>query len=193
MSAGTSIPLPSFFFGLGKKLESEGWVIGYRVGDDEERPRHTLKARKSKNLVQVTYRQATIDQPEVFSFEASPSTHEEDVRWFNFKDEEDFWEFSHTYDTTLLLNYTPIPPPPSSRVVVAKCRCDKHKFSEKDAHESLLNAKIKRHLRGKKKRRECRVYPCPTQLDVFHLTSLEEWVPAPTHTKVKHEAVDGTA
>jgi hypothetical protein len=52
------------------------------------------------------------------------------------------------------------------------CVCGKVRFSEARAREALVTAKIRRGLRGNKLRREQRIYPCPGDVLVYHLTSL---------------------
>lgn len=51
------------------------------------------------------------------------------------------------------------------------CACNKRCFTEQEAKTAVLEAKIRRGLRGKAHRREERAYPCPDEPAVWHVTS----------------------
>ncbi|MFF8412885.1 hypothetical protein [Streptomyces omiyaensis] len=66
---------------------------------------------------------------------------------------------------------TPVRIPPTI------CHCKKRRYvSEYDALQYLVEAKLRRNLHRERRRRECRVYRCPTDPRVWHLTS---WATAP--------------
>jgi hypothetical protein len=168
MNEGTSIPLPPELFGFGKKLEGSGWAIGYRSETK------TLNGLLNGNRVRVVL-------GEEIEFQGLPFIERSTDLWYRFADEEDFWEYTHTFDDELLQDYVPTPYRVTA-ATTAVCRCGKHKFTETAAQTALLNAKIARGLRGNKKRRECRVYICPTDRKVRHLTSRPDWNAEKTET-----------
>jgi hypothetical protein len=161
MTEGTSIPLPPELFGYGKKLEGAGWAIGFRAQEG------ILSALLNGNRLRVIL-------GEEIAFQGLPFIERSTYTWYRFADEEDFWEYVHTFDDELLQNYVPTPYRVQAATVTV-CRCGKHKFTETGAQTALLNAKIARGLRGNKKRRECRIYICPTDRKVRHLTSKPDW------------------
>lgn len=55
------------------------------------------------------------------------------------------------------------------------CSCTKRQFSRAKADRVLVEAKVKRSLRGDRRRRECRSYRCEDDPSVWHLTSREFW------------------
>ncbi|WP_144316938.1 hypothetical protein [Streptomyces sp. sk226] len=55
------------------------------------------------------------------------------------------------------------------------CSCAKRQFSRTKADRVLVEAKVKRSLRGDERRRECRSYRCEDDPRVWHLTSRESW------------------
>lgn len=72
------------------------------------------------------------------------------------------------------------------RRVLSKCRCKtgdghpKHRHpTERRATDVLLTARIRRAVSGQARRAECRVYRCPDDDRVWHLSSLPTWTPAP--------------
>lgn len=160
MNEGTSIPLPIELFGIGKKLEGSGWAIVFRESEG------ILNALLNGNRVRVVL-------GEEIEFHGLPYIERKTDVWYRFADEEDFWEYTHTFDDELLQDYTPTPYRTTASEYV--CRCGKHQFTETAAQRALLNAKIARGLRGNRKRRECRIYTCPTNPKIRHLTSKPDW------------------
>lgn len=151
------------------KLDKLGWDTCYAYRAKYQR---TLTGTKGFVTVRIGYFPATSEKPEIYHFRATVPHLEhppEGTDWRELADEEDFWEYVHTFDAELLIRK--YPPRSTSVAPGTGCRCGKFRFTEQAANEALLGAKIARALRGNRRRRECRVYECPGDSEVFHLTS----------------------
>lgn len=177
-SEGTSIRLPPELFGYGKKLESLGWALVCKDVTKKNRWVKTLNGRLGRVQVKVAYTTPTSEEDGQMTFMAVPSHAMSETHWYGIDDEEDFWEFVHTFDADLLRGGPPpmkpeprpAPPPPPD-----PCQCEKHQFTETEAREALHNALVARVIRHNRRRRERRIYECPAKPGVFHLTSIEVW------------------
>lgn len=164
-----------------KKLQALGWSTAYTHTNVDY---WALHAQKGFVRIRVQYVEANEERAEKVTFRATLSDLTDvprETHWRKVADEEDFWEYVHTFDHGLLIEpqvslvkadepEAPRPVKPPKPV----CQCGKHRFDYDAAHEALLKAKIARALRGNRRRREQRVYECPTLPDVFHLTSWAE-------------------
>lgn len=170
--------LPPELFGFGKKLEGLGWALVYKESTRGGRWKKILNGRLGRVQVKIIHKAMTSDEPEEILFAAVPSHAVSEHVWQEVKDEEDFWEFVHTFDFGLLGKEipwkgtqprpAPVPPPDL-------CQCEKHQFAEEEARQALHNALVARVIRHNRRRRERRIYPCPTKPGTFHLTSIEVW------------------
>lgn len=171
----------TFLGGHCKKLQALGWSTAYSHMHEDH---WVLYGQKGFVKVRISY---IVHKSDPFKFRATLSDLHDPPRekdWRVVREEEDFWEYVHTYDHDLLVEPQvdlakpdePQPEPPAKAPKPARptCHCGKYRFTFAAAHEALLKAKIARALRGNMRRRERRVYECPTLPEVFHLTSWEE-------------------
>jgi hypothetical protein len=161
-------------------LTRHGWIVSYRTERARDRPltRQTVTAQQGEFFARAVYtrRKVKTDADQIdFNFSGSVMEQDdESPRWCTFKNQDELMRFVHEYDRTLL---TPAGPPPTTGGKRHRCRCGKVRhYSEAEAQAVLRKAKRQRLVNGDTRRHEERYYACPDNEEIFHLTSLKEWV-----------------
>jgi len=166
-------------------LGRHGWV----TSREEQRAstkllvKQTVMARQGEFYARAIYTRRAIaegaDQIDFNYSGAHLAPGEDVIRWCTFRNQAELMRFAHEYDTGLLV---PSGPPPATGRKGTRCRCKKVRFKERGQAEAVLR-KIKRERMRfgdrKAKRQEERVYECPSDKTLYHLTSQKEWVEEP--------------
>jgi hypothetical protein len=161
-------------------LGQHGWTVSRQEEQDADRAlaRQTVMGRQGEFMARAVHTRRTVkdgvDQVDFNYTGAHMAPGDERPRWSMFRTQDELLRFVHEYDITLL---KPSGPPPSTGRRGSRCRCGKVRHTSRGRADKVL-AKIKRERRrvGNAQRTEERVYLCPLDKTVFHLTSLEDWV-----------------
>jgi hypothetical protein len=162
------------------RLGQYGWTVSRQEEQDVGRAllRQAVTGRQGEFMARAVCTRRTLedgaDQVDFNYTGAYTPSGDERVRWSMFRTQDELLRFAHEYDITLL---KPSGPPPSTGRRGSRCRCGKVRHASRGRADKVL-AKIKRERQrvGSTQRTEERVYPCPLDKTVFHLTSLEDWV-----------------
>lgn len=167
------------------QIEALGWRV-YRTNSTPETRRATLDAANlggSRMHVAARYTDAVGSRDGWRGSNRNFYIQLSDGRWFKLKNVSDLLAFAadprpKTLETMKITRiqepYVPFVPKGP------RCKCQKVKFSRKDAEEVVVKSKVKRVLFGNQRRRETHAYQCPFNKRIWHVSSNEGLSPAST-------------
>jgi hypothetical protein len=171
-------------------LNRHGWTTSREELRSKDKPllKQTVTGRQGEFWARAVYtrRKVETDADQIhFDYTGAYLPEGGDQpRWSVFKTYDDIMRFVHEYDITLLVASGP-PPTPKSH----QCRCGKVRHTKAIAHGILRKSQRERRRMGPSSNRmEERVYACPTDSKVFHLTSRKHWT---EETPEGREKTDG--
>jgi hypothetical protein len=178
--------LPTELEQFDRQIRLMGWATTRSVEKDDEklRYRRIVTARRGNFRIRIVHTRKVLPDGKVDVALRMNGAYTSTDRpsWCFLRNMDEMWQFAETFDTTLLISplthsplVFPVPPPVPPPEDVSKCMCEKEELDERTAREALDQALVSRVLYNSRERRECRVYECPTQTGVFHLTSTEQW------------------